>query len=180
MTTNGNTSRSSNIIVATEHGTIHAYNTKISGNVAPEVIDIPFTVEGGGRAIVFKGLTIGDNKLYLAEFITNRIITLNNTYGIATDLISNPFVDQDSVNPLPSNARPHNVAYICPYLYVIYTIQDPNIPQADLPGPGNGYVSEFKTDGTFVRRLITGGVLNSPWAMISAPCVPGYPKGGFW
>lgn len=179
ITTTGSTSRSSNIIVATEHGTIHAYNAKISGNIAPEVTDVPYTPEGGGRTIVFKGLTIGENKLYLAEFISNRIITLNNTYNPATDLISNPFVDQDSINPLPSDARPHNVAYICPYIYVIYTIRDPNIPQADLPGPGNGYVSEFKPDGTFVRRLITGGKLNSPWAMIAAPCVPGYPKGGF-
>ena len=36
-------------------------------------------------------------------------------------------------------------------------------------GPGNGYVDVFATDGTLVKRLASGGTLNSPWGLAMAP-----------
>jgi len=42
-------------------------------------------------------------------------------------------------------------------------------PGDDVAGAGNGYVEEFNLDGTFVRRIATGGVLNSPWGLDIAP-----------
>lgn len=38
-----------------------------------------------------------------------------------------------------------------------------------VPGPGNGIVSVFDTNGNFVARAITGGNLNAPWGMALAP-----------
>ncbi|MGC4054920.1 MAG: TIGR03118 family protein [Paludibaculum sp.] len=39
----------------------------------------------------------------------------------------------------------------------------------DVPGQGNGIISVFDLDGNFQQRLVTGGVLNSPWGMAIAP-----------
>jgi len=36
-------------------------------------------------------------------------------------------------------------------------------------GPGNGIVSVFNTDGTFVRRFASRGTLNIPWGVTMAP-----------
>jgi uncharacterized protein (TIGR03118 family) len=39
----------------------------------------------------------------------------------------------------------------------------------DVAGPGNGYVDVFNLNGTFVKRLISNGALNSPWGLALAP-----------
>jgi hypothetical protein len=35
----------------------------------------------------------------------------------------------------------------------------------DVAGSGNGFVDEFDTNGTFIKRVATGGVLDSPWGL---------------
>ena len=49
-----------------------------------------------------------------------------------------------------------------------YAKQDAD-KQDDVAGAGNGYVNVFDTSGTMVKRLISGGVLNSPWGLAMAP-----------
>jgi uncharacterized protein (TIGR03118 family) len=39
----------------------------------------------------------------------------------------------------------------------------------DMAGAGNGYVDVFDFDGHLVRRAISQGALNSPWALAVAP-----------
>src|SRR5204862_304194 len=39
----------------------------------------------------------------------------------------------------------------------------------DVAGRGNGFVDVFDTSGTLVRRLASGGALNSPWGLAVAP-----------
>ncbi len=39
----------------------------------------------------------------------------------------------------------------------------------DVPGPGNGFVSVFDTNGNFLARVATQGTLNSPWGLAIAP-----------
>jgi uncharacterized protein (TIGR03118 family) len=34
---------------------------------------------------------------------------------------------------------------------------------------GNGFIDEFDTNGNFIKRVATGGVLNSPWGLDIAP-----------
>src|SRR5262249_46676448 len=59
-------------------------------------------------------------------------------------------------------------------IYVTYAQQDEN-GEDDVKGAGHGYVDVFTTSGTFVRRLISQGQLNSPWGLLIAP--PGF---GTW
>ncbi len=39
----------------------------------------------------------------------------------------------------------------------------------DLAGPGHGFIDVFTTEGHLVKRLVSRGVLNSPWGMALAP-----------
>jgi uncharacterized protein (TIGR03118 family) len=39
----------------------------------------------------------------------------------------------------------------------------------DQAGPGNGFVSVFNLNGTFVRRAVSQSALNSPWGLAIAP-----------
>ena len=39
----------------------------------------------------------------------------------------------------------------------------------DVAGLGNGFIDEFDSNGNFLKRVATGGVLNSPWGLDIAP-----------
>ncbi len=71
---------------------------------------------------------------------------------------------------LPAGYAPFNIQAIGDKLYVMYAKVGVG---AEEPGPGNGYVSIFNTDGTFVERFVSRGQLNAPWGVAKAPA-------GFW
>jgi len=69
---------------------------------------------------------------------------------------------------LPAGYAPFNVQVLGGKLYVTYAKHDPALPR-ETPGAGFGYVSIFNLDGTFVRRVASGGTLNAPWGLAIAP-----------
>jgi uncharacterized protein (TIGR03118 family) len=69
---------------------------------------------------------------------------------------------------LPAGFAPFNIQVFGGMVYVTYAVQDPP-KHDDVPGVGNGIVDIFDQQGNFVRRLISGGVLNSPWGLAMAP-----------
>jgi uncharacterized protein (TIGR03118 family) len=71
--------------------------------------------------------------------------------------------------PIPSDFAPFGIANIEGFIYVTYAKQKPPDNADDLRGPGNGFINVFRTDGTFVRRLISNGLLNSPWGLAKVP-----------
>ena len=75
-----------------------------------------------------------------------------------------PFTDPN----LPQGYAPFDIENIGGKLYVTYAKQDKN-KHDDVSGPGHGFLDVFDADGTFIQRLITHGVLNSPWGMTLAP-----------
>jgi hypothetical protein len=52
------------------------------------------------------------------------------------------------------------------WLFVTYAKVGPT--GDDVKGPGNGFVSIFKPDGSFVSRFASRGPLNSPWGITTA------------
>jgi uncharacterized protein (TIGR03118 family) len=54
-------------------------------------------------------------------------------------------------------------------LFVTFAKQGLPDAEDDEPGPGNGYVDIFDTDGTVLRRFASAGELNSPWGLAVAP-----------
>ncbi len=144
-------------IFATEDGTIAAWN---SGTSAVLKADL------SGSGALFKGIAIGNNGsgnfLYAADFALGRIDVFNGTFAPAT--LSGSFTDPN----IPAGFAPFNIVNIGGLLYVSYAKQD-SAKTDDVPGPGNGFVDVFDTNGNFLRRLVSNGPLNSPWGMTTAP-----------
>jgi uncharacterized protein (TIGR03118 family) len=77
--------------------------------------------------------------------------------------LAGSFVDPN----LPSGYAPFNVLVLGGSIYVTYAVVGPT--GDDVAGAGNGIVDKYNLNGTFVGRLVTGGLLNSPWGMAIAP-----------
>ena len=129
--------------------------------------------DNSGAGSVFKGLalaTIGSNSyLYAADFHNNQIVV---TPSAGAPALTGNFTDPT----LPAGYAPFDIKNIGGQLYVTYALQDA-AKHDEVPGAGNGFVDVFDTSGTFVKRLISGGALNSPWGMAIAPAGFG-PFGG--
>ena len=115
---------------------------------------------------VYKGLAIGNNGtanfLYAANFNSGKIDVFDSSFAPAT--LAGNFTDPT----LPANYAPFNIQNLGGRLYVTYALQDAN-KKDDVAGPGNGFVDTFDTNGNFLGRLISNGVLNSPWGLVISP-----------
>lgn len=75
------------------------------------------------------------------------------------------FTDPD----LPEGFAPFNVRMIDGCFCVTFALRAP-MPELEVAtGRGLGYVSVFEPNGTFVRRLVSNGPLDAPWALVKAP-----------
>jgi uncharacterized protein (TIGR03118 family) len=117
-------------------------------------------------ANVYKGVTLatisGNTYLYAANFHNGTIDVLKGTAG-APDLPGN-FTDPTT----PAGYAPFNIQNLGGQIYVTYALQDA-AKHDDVPGAGHGFVSHFDLNGVFLGRLISNGVLNSPWGLALAP-----------
>jgi uncharacterized protein (TIGR03118 family) len=145
-------------IFGTEDGTIAGWRGAL-GTTAETLVD------STGMNSVFKGLAIANTSagtyLYATDFHNNSITVVPGTGAPA--LIGN-FTDPS----LPAGYAPFNIENINGQLYVTYAVQDA-AKHDDVAGAGNGIVDVYDLQGNFVKRLITGGQLNSPWGMALAP-----------
>jgi uncharacterized protein (TIGR03118 family) len=145
-------------LFANEDGTIGGWRGAL-GTVAE-------TLQVGSTANVYKGLsdaTIGGNVYaYAANFRNATIDVLKGNAG-AANLIGT-FTDPN----LPAGYAPFNIENLGGVLYVTYAVQN-GTKKDDVAGAGNGIVDVFDLQGTFLRRLATNGVLNSPWGLALAP-----------
>jgi uncharacterized protein (TIGR03118 family) len=115
---------------------------------------------------VYKGLAIGSNGtgnlLYAANFASGKIDVFNSSFSPVS--VPGGFTDPT----MPTGFAPFDIKSINGQLYVTYAMQDA-AKHDDVAGPGNGFVDVFDMNGNMVRRLVTGGALNSPWGLAVAP-----------
>lgn len=113
---------------------------------------------------VYTGLAIGHsggaNYLYAADFMGSEIDVFDKNYA--------PVLGMSFEDPgLPAGYAPFNIQAIGNQLYVMYAkVGEDGEEEA---GPGNGYVSVFNMDGSFVKRFASRGQLNAPWGIAQAP-----------
>src|SRR5207253_3826367 len=69
---------------------------------------------------------------------------------------------------LPAGLVPFNVEDVNGDLYVAYAAAGPPAAKAAAP-EGVGAVAVFDTSGNFIKQLIAGGKLASPWGITLAP-----------
>jgi len=146
-------------IFATEAGTIAGWNP--GTNPTNALIEVDNSASGA----VYKGLAIGNNGsgdfLYAANFGNGKIDVFGSSFGAAT--LAGSFTDPN----LPAGYAPFNIQNLNGTLYVTYAL----VGQGgdDVPGAGNGIVDAFDTNGNLLKRVVTGGSLNSPWGLALAP-----------
>lgn len=162
-TQTGLSSPPSSLILCTLEGLICTYNPSVN----PTQVFIVASTAGA----IYTGLTIIDNYLYVANFSNNSIdvFALDFTklnFGL---LNNSPFVDKKISDPIPTDYAPFNVANIDNYLFVAYAKQFPASIYPPVIGSGNGFISIFRPDGTFIRRFASRDPLDTPWAMMVAP-----------
>jgi uncharacterized protein (TIGR03118 family) len=145
-------------IYANLNGTISAWND--SAGTTAQVMAAP-----AGAA--YQGLdmesTPAGDFLYAANAKQGKIDVFDGSFAL-TSLGPNAF--QDPL--LPAGLVPFNVEDINGYLYVAYA--PAGAPAARQSAPrGAGAVAVFDTGGNFIKQLIAGGRLASPWGITLAP-----------
>ena len=149
----------SKFIFATEDGVISAWYSGTSAVLESD---------RSGTGAVYKGLAIGvdgvNNRLYAANFNSGAVDVFDATFAKISS-----FTDAT----MPVGFAPFGIQNINGLLYVTYAKQNP-AKHDDVPGAGNGYVDVFNMNGTLNKRLVSTGLLNSPWGLAMAPS--GYGK----
>ena len=137
-----------------EDGVISGWN---GGTAADVVVDNP-------PGAVYKGLAISHSKPDKVRSTQQISVRARSTRSTAASDPVKTFTDPN----LPDGYAPFNDRVIGGELYVTYALQDGD-RHDDVAGPGHGFVDVFSLDGTFDKRLISNGALNSPWGMEIAP-----------
>jgi uncharacterized protein (TIGR03118 family) len=150
----------SSFIFSTEDGWIVGWNGALDSGNGHVLFD------NSSSGAVYKGLALGANGsgpvLYAANFNAGTID--------AYDANNNPlqtaggFADPN----IPAGFAPFNIYAVGRSLFVSYAMQDDQ-KHDDVSGPGNGFINVFDMDGNWIKRLVSGGALNSPWGMALAP-----------
>ena len=178
-TTNGLVTRTSQFLITSEHGTVHAHHPQLQDSLSNCTVtksNVVLNQQLTGEVSVYKGLALANNTLYLADFFQSHIDVFDSSYN---RLLGFHFIDGDTCDPIPLDYGPNNIVNIGCHLYVLWARKEPHVSIHDFKGPGQGYISVFNLNGSFVRRFTSRGVLNAPWGMIPAPCECGFAPGSF-
>jgi uncharacterized protein (TIGR03118 family) len=144
-------------IFDTEDGTISGWYT---GSKA--VIE----VDNSDSGAVYKGLAMIKNTsgsfLLAANFHSGAIEVYDKNWKLA--VLTGNFTDPT----LPAGYAPFGVHVVNTSVYITYAKQNP-LKHDPVIGPGRGYVSVFDTQGKFIRRFASTGVLDAPWGVVKAP-----------
>ena len=183
-------------LFATEDGTIVGWNPAVNpkgfdpakagtyGIIAVDNSGNNFTNPDPNQqtGAVYKGLTIATSTtpiiagdptstalLYAANFRAGTIDVYDAAFHKVTSLPAGAFADPN----LPKGYAPFNVQVLNGKLYVTYALQN-ETKHDDVGGPHHGFVDVFNLDGTpglagGKVRLVSRGVLDSPWGLAIAP-----------
>jgi uncharacterized protein (TIGR03118 family) len=146
-------------LFCTEDGTISGWSGGTSAAIG---------LNNSTSGAVYKGMALasasGANYLYLANFHAGSVEVYDKNY-VAHSFGANAFVD----STIPSGFAPFNVQLIPNNrLVVTYAKQDAS-KHDDVPGPGNGYVDVYDTQGNLQFRVQHVLYSNSPWGAAVAP-----------
>ena len=153
----GNGSNAS-FIFATEQGTIAGWNGA-AGTTAITMIDNSQSASYKGLAINGSGATA---RLYAANFRAGTVDVWDGSFAPVN--VPGAFTDPT----LPAGYAPFNVQNVGGNIVVTYAVVDPTTGD-DVAGPGNGVVDLYDANGALLRRISSGGALDSPWGVALAP-----------
>jgi uncharacterized protein (TIGR03118 family) len=142
-------------IFVTENGTIAGWQ-KPFGTTAK------LRVNRSGQEAIYKGVALsqvkGRSRLLAADFHNNRVDVFDEHYRPVHH--KGQFTDPT----LPAGYAPFNVVARGAFVFVTYAKQD-DAAKDDVKGAGHGFIDVFDADGDVWMRLVSRGVLDSPWGM---------------
>ena len=107
--------------------------------------------------------TPGGKFIYASNFRFGTVDVFDSHFNLVNSF-SDPTV--------PTRFAPFGIHNIGGKLYVTYAKQGPG-KEDDAARPGNGFVDVFAPNGDLLQRLVSGGKLDSPWAVTLAPATFG-------
>jgi uncharacterized protein (TIGR03118 family) len=150
-------------VVVTEQGTVFTWGPNTVGDVPQHAT---LVINHSSQGAVYKGVailnsTVAQPALAVTDFHGGFIETF--LPGFDPVALAGSFTDPN----LPAGYAPYGIQVIGSQVFVTYAMQD-TAKHDPVAGPGNGIVSIFDMDGSFVRRFATGGALNAPWGIAQA------------
>jgi uncharacterized protein (TIGR03118 family) len=149
-------------IVASQDGTVSAWGPDSQGDMPQQALR---TIDNSSTGAVYTGIAI------LRPSSSNPYLVVVNFHsGIAEPYIGfSPFAPPgDFQDPnLPAGYAPFGIQTVGDQVFITFALQDA-AKQNPVPGAGNGIVDVFDTEGNFVRRFATNGLLNEPWGVTQA------------
>jgi uncharacterized protein (TIGR03118 family) len=165
VVTQGALSGPARFLFATEQGVIAAWSPAVDVTHAIRMIN--HSADGTN----YKGLAISGDGLtqliYAADFFHARVDVFDSNFHAVT-LPTGRFVDPG----IPKGYAPFGIQAINGDIYVTYAKQDASMSD-EVRCAGCGFVSVFKPNGKFARRIATRGALNAPWGLALAPAAFG-------
>jgi uncharacterized protein (TIGR03118 family) len=151
-------------LFATEDGTISGWNPNVDPTHAVIAVDRSTATDGAGDVgAVYKGLTLVSTAngkfLYASNFRFGQVDVFDNHFNLV-----NSFTDPS----LPGGFAPFGIHNVGGHLFVTFAKQDAS-KHDDVARPANGFVDEFAPNGDLIRRFVSRGQLDSPWAVTLAP-----------
>ena len=136
-------------LFATLDGTISGWAPQVNRNQSF------VQVNNSASGTVYTGLAISNkvsgNRLFAADVVNNKVDVYDTTFTLVSS-----FTDSG----LPAGFAPFGIQDINGVVYVAFA--------SATGGPG-GFIDTFDENGTLLKRLIQGGVLNQPWGITIAP-----------
>lgn len=155
-------------LFATEDGTIAGWNPNVDPARAVIAVDRSTATDSAGDVgALYKGLALvttpGGKFIYASNFRFGTVDVFDSHFNLVNSF-SDPTV--------PTGFAPFGIHNIGGKLYVTYAKQGPG-KEDDAARPGNGFVDVFAPNGDLLQRLVSGGKLDSPWAVTLAPATFG-------
>src|SRR5256885_5344675 len=167
VVTSGTRSGPARFIFASEDGTISGWNPAVAATQAVVGVD-----NSAGGA-VYKGLAIASTaagvRLYASNFHAGTVDVFDAGFHPGSGGVTDAH--------LPPGYAPFGIQQLGGTIYVTYALQDAD-KHDDVAGEGHGFVNAFDTGGHLLRRVASGGRLNSPWGLALAPADFGAVSGG--
>jgi uncharacterized protein (TIGR03118 family) len=159
-------------IFASEDGTISGWNPNVPPPTPPAtrstttIVTVDHSSPNPLGGAVYKGLTMAStsagDRLYATDFRGGTVDVFDGSFAAVPT--RGGFVDPT----LPAGYAPFGIREIEGTVYVTYALQDAP-KHDDVSGAHHGFVNAFTTDGVFLRRVASGGKLDSPWGLALAP-----------
>jgi uncharacterized protein (TIGR03118 family) len=141
-------------LFATQDGTIAGWQGSLGTTAA-----IRYNSPTGAE---YTGLAIAGDRIFAADLANGRVDVFDSSYSLLS--IGGAFTDPN----LPANYVPFGIQTIGGSVFVAFANKLPGSDEEN-PGAGLGFVDEFDTNGNLIRRVVSDGALNAPWAIALAP-----------